>query len=152
MKRFLLATLGSFLFLLVVNALLFPVFFPNGPPEQYVDSRPAPLVSYHLLAFLITAFLMAYLYPLVYRGGSTWKAGLRVGVIMGLFVSLPENLHVYALTNVSFIKLLFPAVWVTVIWGLAGVVIGLVYGPQPAGRQEHQRGAKLPLRSGGAEC
>jgi hypothetical protein len=136
MKRLLLATLGSFAFLLVVNAGLFPVFFPDGPPERYVSARPAPLLLYSVLAFLITAFLMSYLYPLVYRGGRAWKEGVRVGVIMALFVSLPENLHVYALTNVSFIKLLFPAVWVTVIWGLAGVVIGLIYGRQPTTRQE----------------
>jgi hypothetical protein len=128
MKKLLLATLGSFIFLLLVNAALFPVFFPDGPPERYVSMRPAPQVLYHLLAFLITAFLMSYLYPLVYRGGKAWKEGLRVGVIMALFVSLPENLHLYALTNVSFIKLLFPALWVTVVWGLAGVVIGIIYG------------------------
>jgi hypothetical protein len=132
MKKLLLATFGSFLFLIVVNAMLYQLLFPDGPPERYLDVRPAPLLAYHLLAFLITAFLMSYLYPLVYRGGAFWKEGLRVGVIMALFVSLPENLHVYALTNVAFIKLIFPAVWVTVIWGLAGVVIGLVYGRQPA--------------------
>jgi hypothetical protein len=132
MKKLLFATLGSFLFLLVINAVLYPLFFPDGPPERYAGARPAPLLMYHLLAFLITAFLMSYLYPLIYRGGSAWKEGLRAGVIMGLFVSLPENLHVFAMTNVSFIRLLFPAIWVTVIWGLAGVVIGLIYGWHPA--------------------
>jgi hypothetical protein len=141
MKKLLLATFGSFAFLLVVNAALYPVFFPDGPPEQYVGARPAPLLLYHLLAFLITAFLMSYLYPLLYRGGPSWKEGLRVGVIMALFVSLPENLHVYALTSVSFIKLLFPAVWVMVIWGLAGVVIGLVYGANPAKQEQTALGS-----------
>lgn len=136
MRKLLLATLGSFVFLVVVNAALFPVFFPDGPPEQYLAARPSPLIEYHLLALLITAFLMSYLYQLIYRGGSAWKEGLRVGVIMALFVSLPENLHVYALTNISFIKLLFPALWVTVIWGLAGIVVGLIYGRQPATREE----------------
>jgi hypothetical protein len=119
-----------------VNALLFPVFFPEGPPEQYLAARPSPLVQYHLLALLITAFLMSYLYPLIWRGGPSWKEGLRVGIVMALFVSLPENLHVYALTSISFIKLLFPALWVPVIWGLAGVVIGLIYGPFPTRREE----------------
>ena len=132
MKKLLLATFGSFAFLLVVNAALFPVFFPDGPPERFVDGRSSPLVLYSVLAFLITAFLMSYLYPLISRGGPGWKEGLRVGVIMALFVSLPENLHVYALTNVSVLKVFFPAVWVTVIWGLAGVVIGIIYGREPA--------------------
>ena len=132
MKKLLLATVGSFVFLLMVNAALYPVFFPDGPPERYVGSRSSPLVLYFVLAFLITAFLMSYVYPLISRGGPGWKEGLRVGVIMALFVSLPENLNVYALTNISFLKLLFPAVWVTVICGLAGVVIGIIYGRMPA--------------------
>lgn len=134
MKKLLLATLGSFVFLLLINAALYPVFFPDGPPERYLGTRPAPLLGYHLLAFLITAFLMSYLYPLIYRGGRAWREGLRVGVIMALFVSLPENLHIYALTNVSFLRLLFPALWVIVIWGLAGMVIGLIYGGRPVER------------------
>ncbi|MEP6571022.1 MAG: hypothetical protein ABJC10_14725 [Acidobacteriota bacterium] len=96
--------------MLVVNAVLFPVFFPNGPPERYVGDRSSPLVLYSVLAFLITAFLMSHVDPLFSRDGPGWKEGLRVGVIMALFVSLPENLHVCALTNVSFLKLLFPAV------------------------------------------
>jgi hypothetical protein len=132
MRRLLLAAFGSFMFLILVNGALFPIFFPQGPPEQYIGARPAPLIAYHLLALFITAFLMSYLYLLIHRGGAPWKEGLRVGVIMALFVSLPENLHVYALTNVSLIKLLFPALWVTVIWGMAGVLIGLIYGRQPA--------------------
>src|SRR5882762_8615893 len=136
MKKLLLATLGGFVFLLAVNAALFPIFFPDGPPERYTGARAAPLVFYNVLAFLITAFLMAYLYPLIYRGGKTWKEGLRVGVVMALFVSLPENLHVYALTNVSFLKLLFPAIWVILIWGLAVVVIGFIYGKDPLLRPE----------------
>lgn len=136
MKRLFLATLGSFAFLIVVNGALFPIFFPEGPPEQYVDARPTPLFLYHLLALLITAFLMSYLYPLIYRGGTGWLEGLRVGVIMALFVSLPENLHVYALTNISFLQLLFPAIWVTVIWGMSGVVIGLIYGRQPVKHED----------------
>ena len=128
LKKLLLATAGAFVFLLVINALLFPVFFPDGPPMHYENTRPVPLFQFHLLAFLITAFLMSYLYPLVYRGGSVWKEGLKVGVIMGMFVSLPDTLHVYALVEVPLLVQLFPALWVCVIWGAAGIVIGLIYG------------------------
>jgi hypothetical protein len=135
-QKLLLATISSCVFLLAINGALFPIFFPGGPPEHYVGERAAPLLGYHLLAFLITAFLMSYLYPLIYRGGAAWKEGLRVGIIMALFVSLPENLHVYASTNISFVKLLLPAVWVTVIWGMAGVVIGLIYRRGPVNSEE----------------
>ena len=129
-KKLLLSTLGSFVFLLLINAILFPVFFPDGPPARYENTRPAPLVQYHLLAFIISAFLMSYLYPLLSRGGPAWKEGLKVGVIMGLFVSLPDTLHVYALVETPLLVQLLPAVWVCAIWGGAGVVIGLIYGKE----------------------
>ena len=82
---------------------------------------------------------------------------MRVGVIMALFVSLPENLHVYALSKVSFIKLLFPAVWVTLVWGLAGMMIGMIYGSSPVKQTEETAGsvrleAKLSMREGEHEC
>jgi hypothetical protein len=128
LKKLLLGTAGAFVFLLVVNALLFPVFFPDGPPERYENARPAPLFQYHLLAFLISAFLMSYLYPLLSKGGSPWKEGLKVGVIMALFVSLPDAFHVYALVETALLVQLFPALWVCVIWGAGGIVIGLIYG------------------------
>lgn len=127
LKQFLLATVTSFLFLVVINALLFPVFFPDGPPEMYENRRLVPLYGYHLLAFLVTAFMMSLLYPMVYRGGPAWREGLKTGIVVGLFVSLPENLHVYAQVDMPFIAGLAPALWVTVIWGLAGIVIGYVY-------------------------
>ena len=127
MKKLFLSTGVAFVFLMVINALLFPIFFPEGPPEVYSNKRPMPLVEYHLLAFLVTAFLMSYLYPLLYKGGPAWKEGAKVGIIMALFVSLPENLHLYALTEMSFISGLVPALWVVVIWGMAGIVIALVH-------------------------
>jgi len=127
MKKLFLSTVASFVFLVVINALLFPVFFPDGPPEVYTNKRPVPRLEYHLLAFLVTAFLMSYLYPLLYKGGPAWKEGLKVGIIMALFVSLPENLHLYALTEMPFVAGLVPALWVMVIWGLAGIVIALVH-------------------------
>lgn len=131
MKKLFLSSGTSFLYLVVMNAFLFPIFFPNGPPEMYGNRRPAPLFEYHLLAFFVTAFLMSYLYPLLYKGGRPWKEGLKIGIIMALFVSLPENLHVYAMTEVPFVAGLFPALWVTVIWGIAGIIIALIYGKIP---------------------
>ena len=48
MKKLLLATFGSFAFLLLVNAALFPVFFPAGPPEHYANARPAPAYGWRI--------------------------------------------------------------------------------------------------------
>lgn len=124
LKKLSLATGGSFLFLLVVNALLFPFVFPNGIPEHYQNARSSPLNQYHLLALFITALLMAYLYPIGYKGGAAWKEGL----LLAVFVSLPNLFHVYAMVNTSITGQLLPVVWTAVTWGLAGVVIGWIHG------------------------
>lgn len=126
-KLLLLATLTAFLYLIAVNATLFPLFFPDGPPEQYENLRPAPLFEYHLLALLITAFLLAFLYQILSQGGPWWREGLKTGVILALFVSVPMGLHTYAMIEQSFLVMMAPALWVTVIWGIAGIVIGFVH-------------------------
>lgn len=118
---------AGFLYLLTVNALFFPLVFPDGPPVRYSNPRAVDMPHYHLLAFLITALLMAYIYPMLDRGGPVWKEGLRTGIILALFVSLPMGLHEYAMTDVSFLAQVFPALWVTATWGVAGIVIGAAY-------------------------
>lgn len=127
-KKLFLAAFVAFIYLIVVNALFYPIFFPDGPPERYENPRPSPLFQYNLLALLITAFLMSYLYQLLYRGKSPWLEGLQAGVVMALFVSIPMSLHVYALVEIPFFVQFLPALWVTVIWGIAGIAIGLVHG------------------------
>lgn len=125
---YVLAALVALVFLVVVNAVFFPIVFPEGTPEIYRYEREKPLSTFHLLAVLVTAALMAYIFPIGYRGGKPWAEGLRFGMLMGVLVSLPMNLHVYAMTKTAFAGLLTTVLWTVITWGIAGGLIGAVFG------------------------
>jgi hypothetical protein len=123
-----LATVAAFVFLMVINALLFPFVFPDRIPEHYQNQRPAPLYEFHSLAFLLTTFLLAFIYPYGYKGGTPWIEGARFGALIALFVSIPMGMHLYAMVEISAAKTILPILWTTLTWSAAGAAIGLVYG------------------------
>lgn len=77
---------------------------------------------------LILAFLMAWMYPTGYQGGSPVVEGLRFGALIGLLWILPWSVIITGIWNVGMTVTLVDAAWHVVEEGLAGVVIGLVYG------------------------
>jgi hypothetical protein len=126
--KFSLAALAALAFLLVVNGILFPVVFPEGPPDYYRYMRAEPIAAYNFLALLITSVLLAYVFPIGYRGRTPWAEGLRFGMLMAALTSLPMSLHVYAAAEIAFTGLLTVVLWTVITWGVAGGLIGAVYG------------------------
>ena len=127
-RKILLSTIASFAFLLIVNALLFPLLFPDGPAEKFLNMRENQLFQYHLVAFLILTFAMSVIYPIGYRGGVPWKEGLRFGCLLTLLVAVPNNLHVYAMVDLPFTKIMKPVPWILFTWGIAGIIIAQIHG------------------------
>jgi hypothetical protein len=127
-KKLLLATLVAFICLIIVNTLLFPLVFPEGSSAQYESTRDKPLYLFDLIAFIVMAFLLAYIYPIGYRGGRPRVEGLHFGMYMGLLVSLPHTFHVYATVDYDFYMAALAIIWTIVIWGATGIAIALVYG------------------------
>jgi hypothetical protein len=126
--RFALAALAAMAFLLVVNVALYPVVFPAGPPQLYQYERAEPLALYHVLAMFVVSLLLAYVFPLGYRGKTPWAEGLRFGMLMGVLISLPASLNIYAMTNIKFAGLLTVVLWSVITHGVAGTLIGVSYG------------------------
>ena len=126
--RFALAALAAMAFLLVVNVALYPVVFPAGPPQLYQYERAEPLALYHVLAMFVVSLILAYVFPLGYRGKTPWAEGLRFGMLMGVLISLPASLNIYAMTNIEFAGLLTVVLWSVITHGVAGTLIGVSYG------------------------
>jgi hypothetical protein len=126
--RFALAALAAMAFLLVVNVVLYPIVFPAGPPQIYQYERAEPLALYHVLAMLVTSLILAYVFPLGYRGKIPWSEGLRFGMLMGVLVSLPASINIYAMTDIEFAGLLTAVLWSVITHGVAGALIGASYG------------------------
>ena len=128
LARFPLAALAAMAFLLVVNVVVYPIVFPNGPPEVYRYERTDPIALYHVLALLVTSILLAYIFPIGYRGRTPWAEGLRFGMLMGVLVGLPWSLNAYAITETQFSSLLTAVLWLVITYGVAGGLVGAAYG------------------------
>ena len=134
--RLLLAALVALTFLTVTGALLSPIVFPSGPAQTAGYVRIQPIFSIHLVAWLVTSVLLAWVFPLGYRGGVAWAEGLRFGMLMGVLAGLPGVLHTYADSETVVAGLVTVVLWNVITWGIAGALIGAVYSPVLKGRRE----------------
>jgi hypothetical protein len=90
--------------------------------------REAPIFWAVGLAYLVVGFIMSYLYPKGYEGGSPISEGLKFGAIIGLLWWLPTNLVFYGTLEGPFTTVLIDGGWHLVEQGLAGVALAMVYG------------------------
>lgn len=79
------------------------------------------------LAYLVLGLLMAYLYPLVDRGGTTAVEGLRFGIVMGLLWVFPHGLVMAGAHGESISYVFKNAAWHVFEQGVGGIVIAYVY-------------------------
>jgi len=86
-----------------------------------------PNLLFIILGVLILAVLMAYMYPLGYKGGSPLKEGLRFGVVIGLLWILPYNVIMIGVVGTSKTLVVVDALWHIVEQGVGGIVIGYIY-------------------------
>jgi uncharacterized membrane protein YvlD (DUF360 family) len=80
------------------------------------------------IAYLVLGALMAYIYPIGYKGGKPWLEGMKFGLVMGILWVFPHELvrigaHggsiTYAFKNVA---------WHLVEQGVGGIIIAVIYG------------------------
>lgn len=80
-----------------------------------------------LVAYLILALLMAYLYTLIYKGGRPVSEGLKLGVIIGVLWVFPHGLALAGAHNTSITYEIKNALWHVVEQGIGGIIIALTY-------------------------
>jgi hypothetical protein len=83
-----------------------------------------------LTAYLILGIFMAYLYPLVYKGGRPTVEGLKFGMIIGLLWVFPHELLAAGAHGSSISYVLKNAVLHMFEQGIGGIIIGIIYGRQ----------------------
>jgi len=81
-----------------------------------------------LLAYLVLSLIMAYMYPLVYKGGRPIVEGLKFGVIIGILWVFPHELAMAAAHGDSISYVFKNAAWHLIEQGFGGIIIGLIYG------------------------
>lgn len=129
-KQLAIATVLVFIYLIVINAFVFPFVFPDGLAEKFINMRADALPLYHVLAFAATAFLLTVLVGMLVARTGSKRDGLIAGALLGLLVALPEHLHLYAMIDVGVVKQFIPVVWIVITWGIAGVLASLFVDPR----------------------
>ena len=80
------------------------------------------------LAYIVLGALMAYIYPLGYKGGRPVFEGLRFGLVIGLLWVFPHELAMAGAHGDSISYVFKNAAWHMVEQGVGGLIIGLIYG------------------------
>ncbi len=81
-----------------------------------------------LIAYFVLGLLMAYIYPLGFKGGKPVIEGLRFGALIGLLWVFPHDLAMAGAHGESLSYVFKNGAWHVVEQGLGGIVLGLVYG------------------------
>lgn len=129
-KKFWFAALAYLVLTFVFAAGWHLVVFAPVYESLNVFTRKEPLFMLGILSMVIQAFVVAYLYPRFYRGGSPIRAGALFGLLLGLFMGSNAVLaeagknEVGDLTTWILIEGAFYLVWSVAV----GIVVALVYG------------------------
>ena len=136
-KKFILGSLGaaitSFLLGGLWHMLLMGDFYTT---HMTAIARAEPNILFIALGSLVLGILMAYTYPIGYKGGSAVKEGFRFGALVGLIWILPFSLILHGIINISLVAVIVDAGWHIVQEGLAGIVLAFIYGSGAAATSE----------------
>ena len=127
-KKMLFAIIGGFVAMFALSGLwhmliMADFYEANSSSTAFAE----PKMQFIVLGYLILALIMAYIYPLGYKGGSSVTEGLKFGLIIGLLWILPIGVVLYGVMESSGTLLVVDAIWHIVEQGIGGVVVGLVY-------------------------
>lgn len=129
-KKFVLAVIAYIIVTFAVAASWHLVFFKHLYDQFAIFTRTEPLIPLGIVSIVMQALILAYLYPVFYKGGSPAKEGLEFGVLIG---ALMASIAVFAEAgkqNVSSLTtwLAFETTYYLLQFGVLGVIMGLIYG------------------------
>ncbi len=128
-KKLVSAWLAGFIVMFSLSGLWYMVLMPDYYSVQFADvARAEPLFTWIVLGYLVVSFLLAYIYPIGYKGKSPLKEGLRFGFFMGLIIALPMGLILYGVHTYPLTATLVDIIYLVVEKTIGGIVIGFVYG------------------------
>ncbi len=132
-KKLILASLGggvvTFLLGGLWHAIILADFYET---HSAALARPEPNMMMVALGSLVIAVLMAYTYPIGYKGGSAVKEGFRFGALVGLIWVLPVSLIFSGAWNYPLVAVIVDSAWHIVEQGVVGIVIAFIYGTAAA--------------------
>jgi hypothetical protein len=105
-------------------------WFKQDYQDFGIYTRADPIIPLGLATMLIQGVVLAVIYPRWYRGGAPAAAGIRFGLLLGLFLYSVATLATLAKAEVSdpWRFILLSGVFHAIQFTVAGAGIGLVFG------------------------
>ena len=125
--------LAAFAYTVVTFALAAPwhfVLFKELYHSFGIYNRVDPIIPLGVLSMLVQGVVLALLYPRWYRGGSPAIAGMKFGLLLGVFLYSVSTLANAAKINVTGLGtfMAVQALFHLLQFAGAGAAIGLVFG------------------------
>jgi len=132
-KRLATATLAALIAYFIYGFLMFGLGLANSFRQYPAVYRSAEgiqrLFPIGIAATLIAILVVTFIYAKIYRGGSGFIEGSKVGMLIGVFAVCGFVLHNYVNLNIGLKLTIEQAVAYFFEWLLVGIVIGLIYKP-----------------------
>jgi hypothetical protein len=153
-KKVTLATLGYLIVTFALGASWHFAFFPQAYHDFGIYNRADPIIPLGVLSMLMQGIVMAVIYPRWHRGEAPLAAGLKFGLLMGMFLFSVSTIANAAKINVNGLGtfVLTQAAFHALQFGAAGAVFGLIFGrletnvPRPTTAQTRGSGIELDAR------
>ena len=129
-KKFVLAIVAYIVVTFAVAASWHLVFFKDLYDQLAIFTRKEPLIPLGIVSIVTQALILAYLYPVIYKGGSPSREGLKFGLLIGALMASVAVFAEAGKQNVSSLAtwLVLETVYYLLQFGALGVIIGLIYG------------------------
>ncbi|TKJ40490.1 hypothetical protein CEE37_09255 [candidate division LCP-89 bacterium B3_LCP] len=125
-RKLILATLAGGFGMWIVAGLWHNLIMPTLYKDTHASHEGIGIM---LVAYIVLAAIMAYIYPLGYKGGKPVLEGLRFGIIIGILWVFPHELAMAgAHEGKSIIYVFRNAGWHIIEQGIGGIIIGLIHG------------------------
>lgn len=126
-KRTIVSGLVTFVVLFAVGWLLWSLIFASTwAGMTSVEATREPNMLFMAIGLLIAGWLMAFIYPRGYEGGSPAAEGFRFGLVIWALLSLAVGFWMQAFWPDNTGAFIFARVLELVQYGAAGIVLGIV--------------------------
>lgn len=122
--KYLIATIISGLSMWIVAGLWHNMVLPLI--DKNVEAHHEG-IEIMLIAYLILAFLMVYLFGMIPQKHKYIFEGLRIGIVVGIIWVFPHGLAMAGAHNTSIFYEIRNAIWHMIEQGFGGIIIAMIF-------------------------